>query len=93
MVASRLATDPVVFALQEPTRGVDIGARVELHRFIREVAAQGGRRMLVVTTDVEEAVLVCDRLLVMRDGAHRRRAGRRRKTQGRALALAAGEAA
>jgi ribose transport system ATP-binding protein len=92
MVASRLATDPVVFALQEPTRGVDIGARVELHRFIRGVAAEGVG-LLVVTTDVEEAVSLCDRLLVMRDGAIVDELVGARKTQGRAVALAAGEAA
>jgi ribose transport system ATP-binding protein len=81
-----------VFALQEPTRGVDIGARVELHRFIRGVAAEGVG-LLVVTTDVEEAVSLCDRLLVMRDGAIVDELVGARKTQGRAVALAAGEAA
>jgi ABC-type sugar transport system ATPase subunit len=92
MVASRLATEPKVFALQEPTRGVDIGARVELHRFIRDVAARGVG-LLVVTTDVEEAVLITDRLLVMREGAVVAELSGSDKTQGRALALAAGEAA
>jgi ribose transport system ATP-binding protein len=92
MVASRLATEPVFFALQEPTRGVDIGARVELHRFIRDAAARG-LGLLVVTTDVEEAVLICDRLLVMRDGAIVEELTGSDKTQGRAIALAAGEAA
>jgi ABC-type sugar transport system ATPase subunit len=92
MVASRLATEPIVFVLQEPTRGVDIGARLELHRFIRDVAARGVG-LLVVTTDVEEAVLICDRLLVMREGAVVAQLAGNDKTQGRALALAAGEAA
>ena len=92
MIASRLATDPVLFALQEPTRGVDIGARVELHRFMREVAARG-IGLLVVTADVEEAVLLTDRLLVMREGAIVAELAGEAKSQGRALALAAGEAA
>jgi len=92
MVASRLAARPVVFALQEPTRGVDVGARVELHRFIRDVAAKGVG-LLVVTTDVEEAVMLTDRLLVMRDGAIVAELVGESKTQGRALAFAAGEAA
>jgi ribose transport system ATP-binding protein len=92
MVASRLATEPVVFALQEPTRGVDIGARVELHRFIRDVAARGVG-LLIVTTDLEEAVLISDRLLVMREGAIVGELAGNDKTQGRAIALAAGEAA
>lgn len=92
MVASRLATHPSVFALQEPTRGVDVGARVELHHFVRDFAAQGVG-VLIVTTDVEEAVLVTDRLLVMREGIVVAELAGEMKTQGRALALAAGEAA
>ena len=92
MVASRLATHPKVFALQEPTRGVDVGARVELHHFLRDLAANGVG-VLMVTTDVEEAVLVTDRLLVMRDGAVVAELAGEEKTQGRALELAAGEAA
>lgn len=92
MVASRMATAPHLFVLQEPTRGVDIGARVELHRFMRETAAEGVG-MLVVTTDVEEAVLLADRLLVLRNGAVVAELAGAGKTQGRALSLAAGEAA
>ena len=45
-----------------------------------------------MTTDVEEAVLICDRLLVMRDGAIVEELAGHNKTQGRAIALAAGEA-
>jgi ABC-type sugar transport system ATPase subunit len=91
MVASRLATRPSVFALQEPTRGVDVGARVELHYFLRDFAAHGVG-ILIVTTDVEEAIQVTDRLLVMRDGRVIAELAGEDKTQGRALALAAGEA-
>ena len=87
-----MATAPHLFVLQEPTRGVDIGARVELHRFMRETAAEGVG-MLVVTTDVEEAVLLADRLLVLRNGAVVAELAGAGKTQGRALSLAAGEAA
>jgi ribose transport system ATP-binding protein len=92
MVASRMATAPRLFVLQEPTRGVDIGARVELHRFMRETAAEGVG-MLVVSTDVEEAVLLADRLLVLRNGTVIAELTGATKTQGRALSLAAGEAA
>lgn len=92
MVGSRMATEPTLFVLQEPTRGVDIGARVELHRFMRETAERGVG-LLVVTTDVEEAVLLSDRLLVMRNGSVVAELTGDTKTQGRALALAAGETA
>ena len=92
MVASRMTINPRVFVLQEPTRGVDVGARVEIHRFLRDTAAQGVG-VLVVTTDVEEAVQLTDRLLIMRDGRTVAELTGAGKTQGRALALAAGEAA
>lgn len=91
MIASRLATQPIVFALQEPTRGVDVGARSELHQLLREIAARGAG-LLVATTDVEEAVQLTDRLIVMRDGGVIADLAGADKTQGRALALAAGEA-
>jgi ribose transport system ATP-binding protein len=91
MVASRLATGPTLFVLQEPTRGVDVGARLEIHRFLRDFAAQGGA-VLVVTTDVEEAVLVTDRLLIMRQGLITDELIGELKNQGRAMAIAAGEA-
>jgi ribose transport system ATP-binding protein len=90
MVGSRLATNPKLFVMHEPTRGVDVGARVELHGFLRQFASQGPG-ILIVTTDVEEAVSVTDRLLVLREGGVIGELSGPAKTQGRALALAAGE--
>ena len=68
LVGSRLAMRPRVLVLQEPTRGVDVGARLELHRLIRSLADQGSA-ILLVTSDIEEAVNLSDRLLIVRDGA------------------------
>ena len=87
LVGSRLASRPTIFVLQEPTRGVDVGARVEIHKFLRELAG-GGAAILLVTSDVEEAVLVSDRLVIMRDGAIAGELSSSRKTQAQALALA-----
>jgi ABC-type sugar transport system ATPase subunit len=67
LVGSRLAARPTVLVLQEPTRGVDVGARVELHRLLRALADEGTGQLLV-TSDIEEAVGLSDRLLVVRDG-------------------------
>ncbi|GAA1276797.1 sugar ABC transporter ATP-binding protein [Pseudonocardia aurantiaca] len=67
LVGSRLAAKPKVLVLQEPTRGVDVGARLELHRLLRALADEGTGQLLV-TSDVEEAVGLSDRLLVVRDG-------------------------
>jgi ABC-type sugar transport system ATPase subunit len=67
MVASRVAARPRLLVLQEPTRGVDVGARLELHRIVRKLAADGVA-VLLVSSDIEEAVTLSDRLLVMREG-------------------------
>jgi ABC-type sugar transport system ATPase subunit len=75
--------------LQEPTRGVDVGARVELHRILTNIA-QHGCAMLLVTSDVEEAVAVSHRLLIMREGAIVGELAGIEKTQAHAIALAAG---
>jgi ribose transport system ATP-binding protein len=67
LVGSRLAARPTVLVLQEPTRGVDVGARLELHRLLRALADEGTGQLLV-TSDIEEVVGLSDRLLVVRDG-------------------------
>ncbi|MCW2762734.1 MAG: transporter related protein [Marmoricola sp.] len=68
LVGSRLASKPNVLVLQEPTRGVDVGARLEIHRLLRKLADEGTGALLV-TSDIEEAVILSDRLLILRDGA------------------------
>jgi ABC-type sugar transport system ATPase subunit len=88
MLASRLAPNPRILVLHEPTRGVDVGARLEIHKLLRDIAAEG-TGILLVTVDVEEAVNVSDRLLVMRDGAIVGELEGAGKTQAQALRLAA----
>jgi len=90
LLASRLASKPKVLVLQEPTRGVDIGARLQIHRELRRLA-ESGLAVLLVTADVEEAVGVADRVLVMRDGVVSRELVGSQKTQSAALRVAAGE--
>jgi ribose transport system ATP-binding protein len=62
-----LAADPVVLLLDEPTRGVDVGARSEIYRRLNELA-KDGRAILFVSSDLEEVLSLADRVLVMRDG-------------------------
>jgi ABC-type sugar transport system ATPase subunit len=62
-----LASAPRVLILDEPTRGVDIGARAEIHRLIRGLAAKG-LAVLVVSSEPEELPDVCDRVFVMAEG-------------------------
>jgi ribose transport system ATP-binding protein len=90
LLGSRLLSKPRVLVLNEPTRGVDVGARFEIHRYLR-AEADAGAAILWVTSDVEEAVLVSDRLLVMRDGAITGELSGPAKTQANALSLATKE--
>lgn len=68
MLAKWLASGASVLAVEEPTHGVDIGAKVQVHDLLREFAEQGGT-IVLVSTDVHEVIEVCDRIGVMRHGA------------------------
>lgn len=89
LLGSRLAARPRVIVLHEPTRGVDVGARVEIQRLLRRLADDGGA-LLLATVDAEEAVAVSDRLCVIRDGVVVKELVGHEKTQEAALLAAAG---
>jgi ribose transport system ATP-binding protein len=67
VIARWLASRPKVLILDEPTRGVDIGARAEIHRLIRKLAREG-MAVLVISSEPEELPDLCDRALVMAEG-------------------------
>lgn len=67
VLARQLVERPEVLVLAEPTQGVDVGAKEEIHRIIAELAAAGSA-VLVVTSDLPEALRISDRLLVVRGG-------------------------
>lgn len=71
IVARWLAAAPRVLILDEPTTGVDVGARFELYKIIREIASEG-RGVLLISSDLEEIVTQCDRVLVMYRGSIQR---------------------
>ncbi len=62
-----LEIEPKVLILDEPTRGVDIGAKSEIYRIIDELARKG-LGMLVISSELPEVIGICDRVLVMREG-------------------------
>ncbi|WP_028922671.1 sugar ABC transporter ATP-binding protein [Pseudonocardia acaciae] len=88
LVASRMAAAPKVLVLHEPTRGVDIGSRAQIHRMLTEFA-RAGSSVVLVTSDLQEAVGATDRLIVLRDGRVVAELAGDEKTGNRALALAA----
>jgi rhamnose transport system ATP-binding protein len=67
VLARQLVERPDVLVLAEPTQGVDVGAKEEIHRIIDALAAEG-TAVLVATSDLPEALRIADRLLVVRGG-------------------------
>ncbi|NOT63626.1 MAG: sugar ABC transporter ATP-binding protein [Acidobacteria bacterium] len=67
VLAKWLLQKPSVFILDEPTRGVDVGARAEIYRIINELA-ESGAGVLMISSELEELIGMCDRMLVLRRG-------------------------
>ena len=67
LLARWLCTDPKLVILDEPTRGIDVGAKGEIQALIRELA-EGGLAVLMVSSEIEEIVEGSDRAYVLRDG-------------------------
>jgi ABC-type sugar transport system ATPase subunit len=67
LIAKWVATSPRVLLLDEPTRGVDVGAKAEIHRTIQALAS-AGLACVVVSSDLPEVLSLADRILVMREG-------------------------
>ena len=63
-----LATNPRVLIVDEPTRGIDVGARAEVHRLLDSLARERGLAILVISSDLPEIMRLSDRILVMREG-------------------------
>ncbi len=66
-VAKALVIDPQILILDEPTRGVDVGAKSELHRIINGLASEG-RSIILISSDLPEILGMCDRVFVMKNG-------------------------
>jgi len=62
-----LLTRPRVIILDEPTRGIDVGAKAEVHRLMGELASQG-IAVLMISSELPEVLAMSDRVLVMREG-------------------------
>jgi ribose transport system ATP-binding protein/rhamnose transport system ATP-binding protein len=67
LLAKWLAPEPRLLIVDEPTRGVDVGARAEIYRILRELKERG-LAILVVSSDLPEVLTLADRIIVMADG-------------------------
>src|SRR5699024_1768596 len=62
-----LLTNPEVLLLDEPTRGIDIGAKYEIYQLILQLAEEG-KGVMMVSSEMPELLGICDRILVMSNG-------------------------
>lgn len=67
-IAKQLAVDPKVILMDEPTRGIDVGAKSEIHRLLRDLA-RSGIGIVVISSELPELLGLCDRVLVIHEGA------------------------
>jgi len=67
LLAKMMQLDPKIIVIDEPTRGVDIGAKQQIYRFIAALAAEG-RSVIVISSEMAELIGLCHRIIVMRGG-------------------------
>ncbi len=67
LLAKVLLTDPSVVVIDEPTRGIDIANKAQIYAFIERLVAEG-RTCIVISSEMQELIGICDRILVMREG-------------------------
>ena len=90
LLARWLSIQPKVLLLDEPTRGVDIGAKTEIHKVICKLA-KNGLAVLVISSELPEILALSDRILVMHEGKLRANLQREDATQEKIMYYATGE--
>jgi len=92
MLSKWLNTHPLLLILDEPTRGIDVGAKAEVHHMINDLAAQG-LAIILISSDMPEVLAMSDRILVMREGRQMGIFTRAEATQEKVLTAAMGHPA
>jgi len=90
VLAKWLTTNPRVLICDEPTRGVDVGAKSEIYRMLRDLA-DAGVAILMISSDMEEVIGVSDRIAVMHEGAVSGFLERSEFSENKVLGLAVGD--
>ena len=91
LLARSLAAAPKVLIVDEPTRGIDVGAKAEIHALLREYA-RAGHGVIVISSEMPELIGLCDRILVFHEGRLAGEADGRTATERELIQLAAGQA-
>ena len=89
LIAKWLVQNPKVLIFDEPTRGVDVGAKMAIYEIIRKLAADG-IAIIVISSELEEVLGLSHRILVMSEGRQRGILSRREATPASVMSLAVG---
>jgi rhamnose transport system ATP-binding protein len=89
VLAKWLSTEPTVLIVDEPTRGIDVGTKAEVHRLLSELAAEG-LAVLMISSDLPEVLGMADRVLVMYEGRLAAEIPRAEATEETVMAAATG---
>jgi ABC-type sugar transport system ATPase subunit len=68
IIGRSLSTAPRILITDEPTRGIDVGAKAEIYRILRRLRCEEGKSIIMVSSEMEEVVAECDRVVVMFQG-------------------------
>jgi rhamnose transport system ATP-binding protein len=91
MLSKWLNTRPRLLILDEPTRGIDVGAKAEVHSIINDLAKEG-LGILMISSDLPEVLAMSDRIVVMREGRQMGIFSHEEATQERIMTAAMGQA-
>ena len=91
LLARSLAASPKVLIVDEPTRGIDVGAKVEIHALLRAYA-RASHGVVVISSEMPELIGLCDRILVLHEGRLAGEVSGRTATERELIQLAAGQA-
>jgi rhamnose transport system ATP-binding protein len=92
MLSKWLNADPKLMILDEPTRGIDVGAKAEVHHMVNDLAAEG-LGIILISSDLPEVMAMSDRILVMREGRQMGIFDREEATQENVMTAAMGQSA
>ena len=67
VLAKWLSTEPVLLILDQPTRGIDVGAKAEIYKLIQKLSISG-HAIILISDEIQEILGMCDRIVVMHEG-------------------------
>ena len=89
VISKWLSTEAEIFILDEPTKGVDVGAKAEIYRILEELVSQG-KSILMVSSELPEIIGMSDRVIIMNEGKKQKELSYTEFTEERILNYAIG---